>query len=448
MTSGNEQTSPNRDRDLNQTIGEMMRSRISRASTSGNPIDNNALIDLLQAVTTIVTRQQDQIDRNRTNGQNEEHPKLRSGMGEFKKLSPPSFEGRTDHMVAEHWIIEMEKVFTYMKCPEEEKVDYEFRKLEQGDKTVAEYEEEFTYLSKFAIHLLGNEEDRARRFEEGLRLNVWKTVSAFELPTYGEVLKKALLIKKNEIDTKPKNKTSGSYPKKWFWQDNHGGRNKNWRNKKQNFGRREEQFPNQKTLRCDVCHKLGHEVKNCWRNTGACLRCGQKDHKIANCPLQQSSRNTFQPGQSSGGNKHPQAKARVYSLTEKEAEANKDVVTGTLTFVSVHARVLFDSSASHSFIAAQFVKRNKLPCDTLQQELLVSTPGGSILVSTQGCRGKIYILDKELPIELMMLEMHDFDIILGMDWLSLNHASILCREKKVVFKFPGQPEFCFEGEKS
>ncbi|XP_020271784.1 uncharacterized protein LOC109846955 [Asparagus officinalis] len=322
---------------------------------------------------------------------------------------------------------EFKKIFyeKYFPSTVRKQKEQEFRKLEQGDKTVAEYEEEFTYLSKFAIHLLGNEEDRARRFEEGLRPDIRKT----------------------EIDTKPKNEASSSYPKKRFWQDNHSGRNKNWRNKKQNFGRREGQFPNQTTLRCDVCHKLGHEAKNYWRNTGACLRCGQKDHKIANCPLQQSSRNTFQPGQSSGGNKHPQANARVYSLTEKEAEANKDVVIGTLTFASVPARVLFDSGASHSFIAAQFVKRNKFPCDTLQQELLVGTPGGSILVSTQGCRGKIYILDKKLPVELMMLEMHDFDIILGMDWLSLNHASILCREKKVVFKFPGQPEFCFEGGK-
>ena len=124
MALGNEKTPPNGDRDLNQTIGEMMRSRIARASTSGNSIDNNALMDLLQAVTSVVTRQQDQIDRNRTNGQNEEHPKLRSGMREFKKLSPPSFEGTTDPMIAEHWITEMEKVFIYMRCPEEEKVDY------------------------------------------------------------------------------------------------------------------------------------------------------------------------------------------------------------------------------------------------------------------------------------------------------------------------------------
>ena len=33
------------------------------------------------------------------------------GMIEFKRLSPPTFEGTTKPMEAEKWIIEMEKVF-------------------------------------------------------------------------------------------------------------------------------------------------------------------------------------------------------------------------------------------------------------------------------------------------------------------------------------------------
>ena len=41
--------------------------------------------------------------------------------------------------------------------------------------------------------------------------------------------------------------------------------------------------------------------------------------------------------------------------------------------------------------------------------------------------------------------MHDFDIILAMDWLSSDHAFIKCREKKMVFKICGQTEFCFGG---
>ena len=42
-------------------------------------------------------------------------------------------------------------------------------------------------------------------------------------------------------------------------------------------------------------------------------------------------------------------------------------------------------------------------------------------------------------VDLVVLDMVDYDVILGMDWLSKYNASIFCRRKKVVF----QP---FEGE--
>ncbi|GMY21279.1 Transposon Ty3-G Gag-Pol polyprotein [Fagus crenata] len=43
--------------------------------------------------------------------------------------------------------------------------------------------------------------------------------------------------------------------------------------------------------------------------------------------------------------------------------------------------------------------------------------------------------------------MHDFDVILGMDWLSSNHAVVDCFAKCVIFRILGQPEFYFEGER-
>ena len=43
--------------------------------------------------------------------------------------------------------------------------------------------------------------------------------------------------------------------------------------------------------------------------------------------------------------------------------------------------------------------------------------------------------------------MSDFDVILGMDWLSNHCASMDCFTKKIVFKKPGYPEFEFEGDR-
>ena len=43
------------------------------------------------------------------------------------------------------------------------------------------------------------------------------------------------------------------------------------------------------------------------------------------------------------------------------------------------------------------------------------------------------------------MEMNDFDIILGMDWLSEHHAFIDCREKRVIFEIPDRRTYYFQG---
>ena len=44
----------------------------------------------------------------------------------------------------------------------------------------------------------------------------------------------------------------------------------------------------------------------------------------------------------------------------------------------------------------------------------------------------------------MVVNMTDFDVILGMDWLTENHASIDCRKKEVKFSPPTEPTFKFK----
>ena len=50
----------------------------------------------------------------------------------------------------------------------------------------------------------------------------------------------------------------------------------------------------------------------------------------------------------------------------------------------------------------------------------------------------------ELHVDLILLKLHDFDIILGMDRLETHHALVDYFAKKVAFHIPGQPEFSFE----
>ncbi|WRX09992.1 hypothetical protein QQP08_002479 [Theobroma cacao] len=47
----------------------------------------------------------------------------------------------------------------------------------------------------------------------------------------------------------------------------------------------------------------------------------------------------------------------------------------------------------------------------------------------------------------VVLDTLDFDVILGMDWLSPYHASVDCYHK-VRFDFPGEPSFSLQGDRS
>ena len=50
---------------------------------------------------------------------------------------------------------------------------------------------------------------------------------------------------------------------------------------------------------------------------------------------------------------------------------------------------------------------------------------------------------RELLADLILLDVIDFDVILGMDWLAQHYASWDFREKVVIFKIPNGEEFRF-----
>ncbi|XP_070007376.1 uncharacterized protein [Nicotiana sylvestris] len=51
----------------------------------------------------------------------------------------------------------------------------------------------------------------------------------------------------------------------------------------------------------------------------------------------------------------------------------------------------------------------------------------------------------ETRVDLLLLSMMDFDVILGMDWLSPYHAILDCHAKTVTLKLPGLPRLEWRG---
>ena len=95
-------------------------------------------------------------------------------------------------------------------------------------------------------------------------------------------------------------------------------------------------------------------------------------------------------------------------------------------FIS-HAKILFDTRSTHSFIAASFVLSLGLREDPMDCMLSVVSPLGGEVDSSRICRGCVVgIVGQDLVADLVVLDMAVCDVVLGMDWLSAYHATVDC----------------------
>jgi hypothetical protein len=73
-----------------------------------------------------------------------------------------------------------------------------------------------------------------------------------------------------------------------------------------------------------------------------------------------------------------QACARVNHVAVDDAQAAPDIIIGMILVNDNNAIVLFDSGASHSFVAANFVQKHNLPLSMLKNRMIVSSPRGDM----------------------------------------------------------------------
>ena len=122
---------------------------------------------------------------------------------------------------------------------------------------------------------------------------------------------------------------------------------------------------------------------------------------------------------------------------------------GVIPLFDVNAKVLFDSGTTHSFLASSFVQTHKLEVTKDTKGWYISIPTGINQVAEWVCkRCPITLGHLTLPATMIVLEMKDFDIILGMYWMSKYYAFIDCRHKKVIFEIPGEGTCYYEGIRS
>ncbi|KAL0536802.1 hypothetical protein IC582_025764 [Cucumis melo] len=392
------------------------------------------------------------------------------------------------------WLSSLETIFRYMKCPEDQKVQcavfmltdrgtawwettermlggdvsqitwqqfkesfyakffsaslrdakrQEFLNLEQGDMTVEQYDAEFDMLSRFAPEMIATEAARADKFVRGLRLDIQGLVRAFRPATHADALRLAVDLslqeRANSSKTAGRDSTSGQkrkaeqqpvpVPQRNF---RPGGEFRSFQQKPFETGEAARGKP-----LCTTCGK--HHLGRCLFGTRTCFKCRQEGHTADRCPL----RVTGIAQNQGAGVPH---QGRVFATNRTEAEKAGTVVTGTLPVLGHYALVLFDSGSSHSFISSAFVAHARLEVEPLHHVLSVSTPSGECMLSKEKVKAcQIEIAGHVIEVTLIVLDMLDFDVILGMDWLAVNHASIDCSRKEVTFNPPSMASFKFKG---
>ena len=97
------------------------------------------------------------------------------------------------------------------------------------------------------------------------------------------------------------------------------------------------------------------------------------------------------------------------------------------------ARILFDSSASHSFIVASCVEELGLEVKTLEKPLYVSSLLGTRMSVQSICQNcELEISKILLMVDLRVMYMSEFDVILGMDWLKTHRVVLDCDRRRVT----------------
>ena len=112
---------------------------------------------------------------------------------------------------------------------------------------------------------------------------------------------------------------------------------------------------------------------------------------------------------------------------------DQSIIQGMFLLSHLWARILFDYGVSHSFIVASCVRELGLEVETLEKSLYVSSPLGTRVSVDLICQGyELEISGILLTMDLRVMDMSEFDVILGMDWLTTHRVVIDCERRRVT----------------
>ncbi|XP_070029163.1 uncharacterized protein [Nicotiana sylvestris] len=205
---------------------------------------------------------------------------------------------------------------------------------------------------------------------------------------------------------------------------------------------------------CYECGDPGHMKRTCPKIRGKAIQQGQQP--MIPAPIAQPPRGRGQSGRGrprggdqtmrgqsataqSGEGQPADAPARFYALPARpDALASDTIITGIISICGRDVFVLFDQGSTYSYVSSLFAHFLVISPEPLGTPIHVSTPMGNSVVVDQIYRScMVTFCGFETRAELLLLDMIDFEVILGMDWLSPYHTVLDFHAKTVTLAMPG-----------
>ena len=145
----------------------------------------------------------------------------------------------------------------------------------------------------------------------------------------------------------------------------------------------------------------------------------------------------------------PSTPARAYAMKARGDQDAPEVITGIISLYGIEMHALINPGSTHSYVCIEHVFDKMTVMEQLSYDMHVTSPlGYSVYVNRVYKNCPIIIHDREFSVDLIALPFREFDLILGMDWLSKHRTIIDCDKKTVVLRCSEQSEVIVHGVQS
>jgi hypothetical protein len=121
----------------------------------------------------------------------------------------------------------------------------------------------------------------------------------------------------------------------------------------------------------------------------------------------------------------------VYYTLVATTLKGEPMMMGTFSVANYPVVIHFDFGASHTFMSKAFVKKHCIPSVELKKGLIVQSPRGQIFTKEVVFHVPVKLARYDFPTSMKVIKGQDVDVILGMNWLAQNKATINANQRTV-----------------